>query len=73
MSTSGNYNSHLKSRLNVQRFFPTESKVQNIFFLSEMLKHFDCKINILTFPSWNVYIRFVNKIRLEIVEEEVFM
>lgn len=72
MSNSGNYDFHFKSRLNVQSFFPTESKVQNIFLVWNV-ETFWLKINILTFPSQNVYMWFVNKIRLEIAEEEVFL
>lgn len=47
MSTSGNYNFHFKSRLNIQSFFPTESKVQNVFLVWNVEtfwlknKHFD--------------------------------
>lgn len=52
--------------------FSPQNQVQNIFVVWNV-EIFWLKINILTFPSQNVYIWFVNKITLEVTEEEVFM
>lgn len=73
MYTSENHDFHFKSRLNVQSFSPTESELQHFIFLVWNVETFWLKINILIFPSQIVYMWFVNKMRSEMAEEEVFM
>lgn len=77
MSTPGNHDFFISDwDQTFSIFSPIESKVQSLIFFSFLVwtvETFWLKINILTFPSQNVYMWFVNKIRLEIAKEEVFM